>query len=375
MIARERLRRTLDHQEPDRVPIDIGGTLSTGFNRSAHSQFKKYLKMSGGRTEIVHMMQQEVRPDARIRSLFGCDTYGIWPNLIGIKRLSSDRYMDEWGVEYELNESGYYYSAVKFPLRNAEKKDLEEYRWPDPYDPSRTEGLAEKARKLYTDTDFALIGCGTFSSGLLHHCAWLQGLEDFLVNLLLNKEFSKLMLEKVLEFHLGYWDSMLDAVGKYIEVAVIADDLGMNEAPLISPDLYREIIKPYQERLISRIKEKADVKIFLHTDGDVYPLIRDFIEIGVDALNPIQYTAREMDTHRLKKEFGDKLTFWGGGCDTQHLLPFGSSEEVKQEVRKRIEELAPGGGFVFAPTHNIMPDVPAENIEALYTAAKEYGTY
>ena len=234
MRSRERVTTTLNHREPDRVPIDIGGTLSTGMNRIAHHRLKKYLGIQGGRTQIVHVMQQEVRPDCRIRSLFGCDIYGLWPNPIGITKLNKESYVDEWGVEYKLYESGYYYSIVRNPLKNAQKKDLEEYKWPDPYDSARTHGLAEKAKDLYTNTDLALIACGTFSSGLLHHCAWLAGLEDFLVDLLLDKEFTKMMLEKVLEFHIGYWDCMLDAIGPYVEVAVLGDDLGTNDNPLLS---------------------------------------------------------------------------------------------------------------------------------------------
>ena len=135
------------------------------------------------------------------------------------------------------------------------------------------------------------------------------------------------------------------------------------------------MIKPYHKRLVTRIKEKADVKVLLHTDGNIYPIIPDLLEIGIDALNPIQYTAREMDPLKLKEEFGDRLTFWGGGCDVQSILPFESPEGVRREVRGRIRELAPGGGFVFAPTHNIQPDVPPENVQALYAAAQEYGVY
>jgi len=375
MCSRERLITTLNHREPDRVPIDIGGILSTGFNRIAHNKFKKYLAMSGGKTEIVHMMQQEVRPDVRIRNLFGCDTYGIWPNIIGVKKSGSDNYIDEWGVQYKRYKPGYYYSMVGHPLKNAQIKDLEQYKWPNPYDSDRTQGLAQKANDLYAHTNLALIACGTFSSGPFHHCAWLLGIEDFMLKLLLDHEFCIVILEKVLEFHLGYWDSMLNAVGKYVQLAVIGDDLGANDAPLISPDLYRKLIKPYHKRLISFIKEKFGIKVLLHTDGNVYPLIPDLIEIGVDALNPIQYTAKDMDTKKLKMEFGKKLTFWGGGCDVQRILPFATPEEVEFEVKQRIKELAPGGGFVFAPTHNIQPDVPVENVKALYSTALKYGTY
>lgn len=365
----------LNHEEPDRTPIDIGGMLASGFNKIVHDKLKKFLHMRGGKTQVVHMMQQEVRPDERIRSMFGGDTYGLWSNSIGNRKLAGNMYIDEWGVKYRLNKSGYYYEIVEFPLKNAQMKNLEEYRWPNPYNPMRTRGLAKKARELYMNTSLALIANGIFCSGPFQHCAWLLGLEDYLAKMLLDKEFSRTFLEKALKFHLDYWDMMLNAVGEYVQVVAIADDLGSNDAPLINPDLYREMVKPYHEKLISFIKEKANVKVLLHTDGDVYPLIPDFIEIGVDALNPVQYSAREMDTKKLKEEFGEKLTFWGGGCDTQQILPFESPDKVREEVKRRICDLAPNGGFVFAPVHNIQLDTPPENIVALYTAALEYGVY
>jgi uroporphyrinogen decarboxylase len=375
LTSRERLRLTLNHQEPDKIPIDIGGTLSTGFNRLAHSRLKEHLGIKGGKVEVVHIMQQEVRPDIRIRNMFGSDTYGIWPHVINSVRLSADTYKDEWGVEYKYNQLGHHYSIAKHPLKDATTDELEEYAWPDPRHPSRTKGLTAKAKELYAQSKLALIAGGTFSSGPFHHCAWLLGLEDFLVRLLLDKTFSREILERVVSFHLGYWETMLSAVGKYVEVAVIADDLGTNESLMISPELYREMIKPVHKKIIECIKGKANVKVLLHSDGNVYPLIPDLIEIGVDALNPIQYTIKDMDTERLKKEFGDKLVFWGGGCETQYIMTTGSKEDIDREVRLRVGHLAPGGGFVFAQTHNIQPDVPPENVIQMYTSAKLHGNY
>ncbi len=167
----------------------------------------------------------------------------------------------------------------------------------------------------------------------------------------------------------------LELVGPYVDVVRVADDLGTELGPIISPELYRALIKPRQKKLYGLIKSKTGARLLLHSCGAVRDLIGDFIDIGVDALNPVQVSARGMDSRSLKKEFGKQMCFWGGGCDTQRVLPFGGIEDIRREVRRRVSDLAPGGGFVFAPVHNIQFDVTPERIEALYAASREYGSY
>jgi uroporphyrinogen decarboxylase len=283
-------------------------------------------------------------------------------------------YVDEWGTRWKKPESSLYFDPVDWPLKEAAVEDLDRYPWPDPKDPGRTEGLRQEARRLRDETDCAIVAdmpvLGIFETASV--C--LRGIEQFMVDLLLDKPFAKALLNKLADIHVEFMRQYLEAVGDCIDVVMVSDDLGSENAPLISPDLYREMIKPVQRRLWTFIKEHTDAYLFMHTCGSVYRLIPDLIELGVDALNPIQVAARDMDTRRLKEEFGDKLTFWGA-VDTQHVLPFGSARDVEEEVRKRITDLAPGGGFVLTAVHNIQPGVPPDNICMMYDAARQYGRY
>jgi uroporphyrinogen decarboxylase len=196
-----------------------------------------------------------------------------------------------------------------------------------------------------------------------------------LINLIANPKFAGALLDKVVELESQMVRNMLRAAGKNVDVVLCPDDLGMQTAPLISPELYRKMIKPRHRRLFDTIKSHTKAKLLLHSDGAIAPLIGDLIDVGVDALNPVQVSAAGMgDTTGLKREFGNHIAFWGA-IDTHHMLPFGSPQEVREEVRRRIEELAPGGGYVLASVHNIQAEVPPENICAMFEAAKRYGGY
>ena len=199
-------------------------------------------------------------------------------------------------------------------------------------------------------------------------------MEKFLIDLIANQRFAEKLMDKVLEYQLAYWDEFLDRVGDYVQVAQVAEDLGTQVGLIMNPKVFRKLIKPRDEKLWNFIKRKANVKLLLHSCGSVYQFIPDFIEMGVDALNPVQVAARDMDTRRLKAEFGEKLTFWGGGCDTQRILLFGTPADVRNEVKRRIKDLAPGGGFVFTQVHNIQAGTPPRNIVAMLEAANKYGT-
>jgi uroporphyrinogen decarboxylase len=190
----------------------------------------------------------------------------------------------------------------------------------------------------------------------------------------LDKPFAKALFDKLADFHIEFFRHYLEAVGDCIDVVVVSDDLGGENGPLISPELYRELIKPAQKKLWQFIKSNTEAYLFLHSCGSISKFIPDLIEIGVDILNPIQVAAKDMDTRRLKDEFGDKLIFWGG-IDTQRILPFGSPEDVESEVKKRIADMAPGGGYVLTAVHNIQAGVPPENICMMYDAARKYGVY
>jgi uroporphyrinogen decarboxylase len=183
-------------------------------------------------------------------------------------------------------------------------------------------------------------------------------------------------MDRVLELKINYFDTLLTEIGDQVHIVRELDDLGSQQGLLISPEMYREFIKPRQKKLFDFIKRKAPgVKILFHSCGSVYEIIPDLIEVGADILNPVQVTAASMDSLKLKKEFGSEITFWGGGVDTQEILPRGTAQQVRDEVKRRIDDLAPGGGFVFATVHNIQEDVPIENIIALLETLREYGIY
>jgi uroporphyrinogen decarboxylase len=259
---------------------------------------------------------------------------------------------------------------VKHPLADAEVEDLKHYDWPDMRDSGYTEGLAARARTMREQTDYALV---TRIWGSMFERAWyLRGFENFLRDLVTDERFVNALLDKLLELNMELFDEYLGAVGPYVDVVPCGDDLGTQLGPLISPTLYRTYLKPRQRELFRFVKQRTKARLFFHTCGGVYPFIPELIEVGVDILNPVQVSAAGMDTERLKAEFGDRLCFWGG-VDTQHVLPFGTPGDVRQEARRRIRDLGQGGGYVLGAVHNIQTGVPAANIVAMYEAAEEGG--
>ncbi len=374
MNSRERLLRALNHQEADRVPIDIG-TPVTSIHREAYIRLKEHLGLSDRGFEIIDKMQQVVRIEDAVIERFGVDTRQLFLKPARPwQTLEDGGLIDEWGVKWKASAGGHYYDMYENPLTEASIEDLDRHPWPDPSDPRRVEGLAEEARGLYENTDSAIVLNG-FGEAIFGIPSWIRGHIQFYTDFIADPDFLNSFLDRMLDFAIGLARNALDAFGRYVHVVRISDDLGSEKGLIISPDHYRKFIKPRQEKLYRYIKEHSDAKILLHACGSIVEIIPDLIEIGVDALNPIQVSARDMDTRVLKREFGDRITFWGGGCDTQRILPFGTVEEVIEETRKRIRDLAPGGGFVFAPVHNIQYDVSAEKIVALYDTALEEGRY
>ncbi|MBE0479021.1 hypothetical protein IBX65_07910 [Candidatus Aerophobetes bacterium] len=374
MKPRERLIKAFEHKEPDRVPLDMGSP-ATSIHVEAYVKLKKYLGINKTSLRILDNMQQVVLIDEPILQRFSIDTRHIYLKPAKEwQKLPDGNYVDEWGIKYKKPEGSHYYDMYEHPLTNATIEELDKYNWPDPDDARRVEGLKEKAEKLYTSTDYAIVLNG-FGECLFGLPSWLRSHTHFYMDLLSDKKFASALLDRILEYEMKLAKNALEKVGKYIQVIRVSDDLGTENGPIISPSLYRELIKPRQKKLYAFMKENSNAKILLHSCGSVYELIADFIEIGVDALNPVQVAARNMDSKKLKDEFGDKITFWGGGCDSQRILPFGNIDEVEKEVKKRIKDLAPGGGFVFAPVHNIQYDVSPEKICTLYEKAKQFGTY
>ena len=373
MNSRERVMRTLQLKEPDRIPLDLGSTV-TSIHRVAHRNLKEYLGLTGGEEIIIDPLQQIVQPDERILKRFDIDVRHVSARAaVPWQQIGEGLYRDEWGIVYK-EQSGYC-EMVGHPLGEmSDARDLEAYPWPDPHDERRFAGLEEEVKELHDHSTYAIM-LGGFSESFFGLPSWLIGHERFYSALVLDEPFVQAVLDHLEAFFLHLAEKMLSRVGHLVQVVKVSDDLGMQIGPILSPDLYRRLIKPRQKRLYTHIKERTDAKLFLHSCGSVYALIEDFIDNGVDVLNPVQVSAVDMQPDRLKQEFGDRLAFWGGGCDTQRVLPFGAEEEIEQEVKVRIGQLAPGGGFVFSAVHNIQYDVPPENVVAMYDAARRYGGY
>jgi len=227
--------------------------------------------------------------------------------------------------------------------------------------------------RLRNETPYAI---STGIGGVVYETCWyMRGLERWFMDMIENPGFCGALLDHILEFWLGYYDSFMAEVGDVIDVVMIGDDLGGQNGPLFSPRFYRDVVKPRQKKLVQHIKPLTSAKIWYHTCGSVMEYIGDLLDNGIDILNPVQISAANMDPTTLKSRYGNKVVFWGGGIDAQHVLPSASPEEVKEHVKRNIDIFKPGGGFIFNNVHNIQVGVPPENIQAMFDAAYEFGFY
>jgi uroporphyrinogen decarboxylase len=382
--SRKRVETTLNHQEPDRVPYDLGGSILTGIHEKAYRRLRKYLGFPEVEIVIEDMHQQLACVHDDVKERLKVDVYGLNPGAPhGFVRPrwsenGYDKIRDEWGIEWWMpQDGGYYFDMRAHPLAKISGVgDLAHVKLPDPLDPGRYEGMAERADDLMNRKQAAYI-LGRNAPGIFEIAMWLRGFENFYADLLANQPLVEALLDIVCEIKMKYWARALELVGQNVMMVSEADDLCGQYGPLIAPDLYRTLIKPRHARLFEFIKKRAatKVRIFYHCCGSVASLIPDLIESGIDILNPVQVSAANMDTRELKRLYGKDITFYGGGVDTQRVLPKGTPAEVRDEVRRRIEDLAPGGGYIFNTVHNIQADVPPENIMAMWEALQEYGVY
>lgn len=380
MNSRERVMTTISHKEPDRVPIDFGGTNCSTIHRSTHKGLLGLIGFDENQEEVYDIIQQVVRPDPRLLNMFGNDTYLILPGFSDDFKLEitkDDNYSyltDEWGAKYRMPHNGYFYDFYLNPLVEATLDDIKRYKFPDPGNRGRVKELKRQAKDIFDHTDYALIMSDGIW-GMLQHSAVLLGFQRLYEAIASEKDIIAILMDRLLEYECIYWDRVFSQVKDYIQIIHISDDLGGQYGPNIDPESYRKIIKPYHKKLIDHIKKISDAKILFHSCGSIYDFIPDFIEIGIDILNPVQVSAAHMDSSNLKKEFGKDIVFWGGGIDTQRVLPLGTPDEVREEVKRRIDDLAPRGGFVFTTVHNIQANVPAINVKTMFETVLEYGNY
>jgi len=380
--SRERILAALNHREPDRVPFDLGGTVVTGINIHAYRALRRHLGLPPGEPKIVDIIQQIARVDDDAMNLLGVDVKNVSPRSSATFQIRVQDFgeytgfRDEWGIGWRMpKKGGWYYDMREHPLAGPISEEaVDRYPWPDPLDPARFAGIGEAARRILREEGRAVI-MGGMSAGILEMHAWLRGFEDAYADFGANPRLAGRLMDKVLEMKMAYWGKALEILGDAVDVVQEADDFAGQSGLLLSPRTYREIAKPRHKALFDFIHARTKAKIFFHSCGAVRKVIPDLIEAGVDILNPVQVSAAGMDTAELKREFGKDLTFWGGGVDTQRVLGTGTPDEVRREVRRRIEDLKPGGGFVFAAVHNIQGNVPVENIVAMWEAFREFGSY
>jgi len=399
------------------VPIDLGGMRSTGITAMAYGNLKSCLGLTAGSIDVYDVIQQLAQPEDAILDYFEADVVDL-----GRAFLTAD---DDWrdfilpdgraakipayaGFESDgsggwrvrsadgtvigaMPEGAFYLSQTHFPLLDWDGKDrtvldrlpelMNRVTWAalptapghKPLTGAHLADIRRRAKRLSESTDRAIMA--GFGGNLLEWGQFLRRNDRFLMDLAEDPKKAEALLDRLTEVHLGNLEKFLDAVEGHVQVIQMGDDLGTQLAPQISPQMYRRYFKPRHKQLFERVRRRSGLHLFLHSCGAIAPLLPDLIEAGVEIINPVQTSARGMEPERLKREFGRDLTFWGGGCDTQSVLPQGTERDIDEHVRERFEILAPRGGFVFAPVHNIMPNVPARNIVAMIEAAKTYRRY
>ena len=383
MNSRERILTALDHREPDRVPFDLGGVQVTGIHSVAYRNLRQALGLQPLEPQICDHIQQLALPDQDIIERLGVDLRGLYPlnshnwNVVEEDIGAYWAYHDEWGITHHRpRPDGLYYSIVKVPIDKSDftPADIRNHSWPNMANPQRIVGLREQA-EAYRAAGYAVILKDPFA-GIFEMSQRIVGMENILIMMATDPASSGALFDKLLELKLAFWEMALPQLADVVDIISYADDYGAQNSQLISPGMFRKQIKPRLLTLFNCLKRLApQAKRFFHSDGNIRPLLPDFIELGVDILNPVQFTAKGMELAALKQDFSRDFVFWGGGVDTQGTLPNATPQQVKDEVRRNIEILASGGGYVFNTVHNIQADVPPENIIAMWEALREFGAY
>jgi len=373
MTSRERYHAAINHEEPDRVPIDVGQDFHNGIHEAA---YKNLLNHLGETDEIViyDQMQHLVVCKESILKRLRADTRYIFSGPAeGFELIIEDdtSWLDEWGVRRRT--CGYYDENVDPPLKNCTMEKIRNFKVPNPSDPARFKGLREKALKLQKETDYAVIGGNPAS--LFFLSSEFTGFQEYMEKIITEREMIEALIDIVLKWQIEFYDKYLDEIGDITEVVWMGDDWGTQIGPIMNPKTFREIFKPRYRELTRFIKSKTNAKIALHTCGSVLWVLEDLIEAGFEIVHPLQGDAEEMKNPKeIKARFGDRLAFYSN-LKNQSTIPHGTPEDVREDVKNKIRDLAPGGGYILSGGHNIQADVPPENILALFDAGHEYGSY
>ena len=410
MTSRERVMAAINHKEPDYVPLDLGGTPSSGISAIAYNNLKKELGMTGGQTRIFDVVQQVAQPEMEILDRFGVDvldigrafnekdedwhetvladgSIGHYPNWFHPEKQPNGDYLvhdKEGTLIARMPVGATFFDQTYFPYLEDYPDDFSDLDhqmgkvlwsalvhspWDHANDPDFYKTLREKTLKLRESTDKALMitcGCNLFEWG-----TFLRRIDNFLMDTYADEENVEALVEQLMIRHLATLEKVCESVGDIVDILRFGDDLGMDTGMFMSREKYQTLIKPYHTKLNEYVHTHSKMKTFLHSCGSLYPIIPDLIEAGYDVLNPVQTTAYQMDPEVLKREFGKDITFWGGGCNTRTILNRATPKEVYEYTRRMIDIFNHDGGFVFNQEHNIMPDVPAVNILAMYQAVED----
>ncbi|MFC1879296.1 uroporphyrinogen decarboxylase family protein [Chloroflexota bacterium] len=377
MNRREAFHELVNHREPDRVLIDYGKHIGS-FHKHAYERLKEHLGIQT-ETRILDRMAQNVVIDETILEQLGIDFRWIVPNWAGVQDSEIDGvpgYFDMWGTPHKWTDIGQYYAihAQTLNQTNLTKGDIDGYPWPDPENPAMFTRLEEQARNWHENSDY-IIGADGIKVGILQTASQLRGYDKLFIDFALNPDIAHRLLDQISELINEMYRQYMKAIGRYVDLVVITDDQGTQNSLMVSPKMFREFIKPRLRSLIETIKANAEVKVLMHCDGAILPILDDLIEIGVDIINPIQTVVNGFeDTYALKERFGGRICFHGG-IDVQQVLPNASVQQVRQEVAQRINDLGRDGGYILAPCHNINVDISIENVLATFSAAQEFGSY
>ncbi len=410
MNSRERILAAIDHVEPDGVPVDLGATPSSGISAIAYDRLIKRLQLANTHNRVYDVVQQVTQPEMQVLDRYRIDVLDIgrafdtapgdwypftlldgtvveFPAWFRPERLPDDSFVARLNGEViaRMPPGANFFDETVWPLIDGYPQDyadlgrqmsrvlwqgLAHSPWDHAGDPDFWPRLRQAALDLRQNSDRALMivcGCNLFEWG-----TFLRRLDNFLMDLVTCPAEVEQLLDALMERHLATLKLVCETVGDVVDILRFGDDLGTDNGPFMSPATYRRLFKPRHTQLCQYVHQHSQMRTFLHSCGSIYKLMPDLIEAGYDVINPVQITSRDMEPERLKREFGADIAFWGGGCDTRHILPGATPEKVKDHVRRNIETFAPGGGFVFNTVHNIMPDVPAENIIAMFEAVDEY---
>ena len=381
MKPRERVLATINHEVPDRVPLCIGVSNATVMKMKPYRELKQLLGIDApdqyiydwpelGTAAVDEQTMRRLHSD--VRAVLDLEPADVLAR--NHQRAPHTPWIDSWGSgQVELTDDVWFPGV--HPLANATTlEEIERYPWPDMNDPSRVAHVRDQAQRLRDADDYAIVATPWLLFPFERAHA-MQGMDKFLINMMMAPDFAQALLRKITDLCKTLMGNFLAECGDLIDIIKIGDDLGTQNSLMISPKMYRQFLKPLHAEFISFIKARTQAKVFFHTDGDVFDLIPDFIEMGIDILNPIQTSAGRMSNlAELKRRFGQNMVFCGA-VDTHRVLPYGTPDDVRQELRRVMDVLGPGGGYMVASVHTIMNDVPAENILAMADAVEEFGKY